>query len=391
MRVALAALCSVSCLPAPSAAAPNFSNYDRNGDGKVSLEEAGYKTDIFQRVDANHDGFISPQEMAAHAADPRQNMPTMRPALPPTNSLGFKPLCDMASNDWYKGRNGGLYGDGRNTPPPAQLAAALALAKQIQPLDAGGNPSSNGAIVLIGFGMSNTAQEFQRLEMLASRDAQKSPRVVVLNVAQGGQEARAWAQSDRPWLELNRILAANNISTAQVQAVWVKLACAGPVRDGEFPKHTDIFKELTIKALQELRRRLPNLRIAYLSSRIYAGYAVTALNPEPYAYEYGFAVRDLILAQIKGMPELNCDPARGALKAPLLLWGPYLWADGVTPRKTDGMVWTQADLGPDGTHPSTTGTDKVAGMLLTFLKTDPTAAPWFLKPGEKPKDANRQK
>ena len=109
------------------------------------------------------------------------------------------------------------------------------------------------------------------------------------------------------------------------------------------------------------RQKFPNLRVAYLSSRIYAGYAVTSLNPEPYAYEGGLAVRRLILDQIKGNAGLNYDPAKGELKSPLLLWGPYLWADGTTPRKSDGLIYNREDLGPDGTHPSgSSGRDKVA-------------------------------
>ncbi len=55
----------------------------------------------------------------------------------------------------------------------------------------------------------------------------------------------------------------------------------------------------------------------------------------------------------------------------MLLWGPYLWADGVNPRKGDGLVYKAADLGQDGTHPSNDGRDKVAQQLLKFFKADP--------------------
>jgi lysophospholipase L1-like esterase len=67
------------------------------------------------------------------------------------------------------------------------------------------------------------------------------------------------------------------------------------------------------------------------------------------------------------------------VKAPLLLWGPYLWADGTTPRKADGLVWERDDLAGDGTHPSQSGRRKVADQLLKFVKTDPLAATWFVK------------
>ena len=97
------------------------------------------------------------------------------------------------------------------------------------------------------------------------------------------------------------------------------------------------------------------------------------MNPEPYAYESAFVVRWLIQDQIKG--------ASGAVKSPLLLWGPYLWADGEKGRKIDDLVWKPEDLGPDGTHPSDNGRRKVAELLLRFMKTDPTAKIWFMKSG----------
>ena len=119
--------------------------------------------------------------------------------------------------------------------------------------------------------------------------------------------------------------------------------------------------------LKQLKQRFRNVRIAYLSSRIYAGYATTHLNPEPYAYESAFVVRWLIQDKMKESPA----------KSPLLLWGPYLWADGEKGRKIDNLVWKPEDLGPDGTHPSDNGRRKVAELLLRFMKTDPTAKVWF--------------
>src|SRR5205814_5733577 len=100
-------------------------------------------------------------------------------------------------------------------------------------------------------------------------------------------------------------------------------------------------------------------------SRIYAGYAtgVSALNPEPYAYESGFAVKWLIEGQINGADSVNYDPARGPVQAPWLSWAPYLWADGLTPRN-DGLTWVCSSFQSDGTHPSATGRDIVADSLL---------------------------
>ena len=110
---------------------------------------------------------------------------------------------------------------------------------------------------------------------------------------------------------------------------------------------------------------------------MYAGYATTPLNPEPYAYESAFSVRGLILNQINGSTDLNFDPKKGEVKAPLLLWGPYLWADGMNPRASDHLIWDSTDLRSDGTHPTESGRAKVAQLLLAFFKSDPTSKPWF--------------
>ena len=40
-------------------------------------------------------------------------------------------------------------------------------------------------------------------------------------------------------------------------------------------------------------------------------------------------------------------------------------------------MWKREDLSGDGTHPSETGRDKVARLLVDFCKTDPLARGWF--------------
>lgn len=89
--------------------------------------------------------------------------------------------------------------------------------------------------------------------------------------------------------------------------------------------------------------------------------------------------RWLIQDQIRGNPDLNFDPTNGTVRAPVLLWGPYLWADGTAPRKTDGLTYLRRDLLEDGTHPSDSGGRKVANMLTTFFRTDPLARTWYAR------------
>jgi len=187
-----------------------------------------------------------------------------------------------------------------------------------------------------------------------------------------------WAPPDaKPWDTAEQRIKQAGVSDSQVQVAWVKLA--NKMQHGDFDESKKRLAADTLKVLQNAKKRFPNLRIVYLSSRIYGGNATTALNPEPYAYEGEFAVRALIKDQVDGKAELNFDAAKGEVKTPLLLWGPYLWGDGTTPRKSDGLVWNKEDFGNDGTHPSESGKKKVAEMLLSFVKTHAYAKSWFCK------------
>lgn len=309
------------------------------------------------------------------------------PPPPARASTGLIPLDQMTADERYKGEDGGLYGGGQNEPPAELQQAAEAVAKAIVPLDAEGKPSATGKIVLMSIGMSNTTQEFSKFKELAEADGDKSPLVILVDAAQGGKEGTWWKDDQarpEPWRVAEERLKAAGVTPQQVQVIWLKQALAGPARYGEFPSHSDELKRDIVLCLNIAKRRYPNLRLVFLSSRIYGGYATTSLNPEPYAYEGAFTMRGLILDQMKGDPQLNWDPAKGKVKAPLLLWGPYLWADGVTPRKSDGLTWGREDFGADGTHPSLAGREKVARMLLQFLKTNPYAKGWFTKPAPPP-------
>ncbi len=283
------------------------------------------------------------------------------------------PLCDMTASDQYEGEDGGLYGGGRNTPPEAHRQAALAQLARIRPLNAAGQGDDNGIIGFVAISMSNATQEFSRFKQIADPSPLKSSKVNIVDCAQGGQAMAEWVPPDaKPWQEALRRLANARVSPLQVQVAWIKLANKGP--SGSMPEHLRKLESDTLAVLHNARALFPNLRLVYLGSRIYGGYANSGLNPEPYAYEGAFAVRRLIQRQFKGDPEL------AESKSPVLLWGPYLWAEGAKGRKLDQLVWERGDLGPDGTHPSDSGREKVARLMLDFLTTDPLAKPWFAKP-----------
>ena len=302
-------------------------------------------------------------------------------------STGNIPLNDLGRGS-YQGFTAGLYPAGSDMPPAAHAAAALAIATdQIKPLNALGNPDSvNGRIVMISIGMSNATQEFaskgtQTFKLRADADPAKNPQLVIVDGAQGGQDAPAWIDPNAAtWSVVNLRLIAAGVTPAQVQVAWLKEALAHPNNYGAFPAHAQTLQSDLEIILRNLKTNFPNIKITYLSTRTRAyTNTPTDLNPEPFAYETGFAVKWTVEDQINGAGNLNFDPAKGAVVAPLSLWGPYIWADGLTAR-SDGFTWLCSDLESDFTHPTASGgVPKVADQLLAFFKTDPTATPWFLK------------
>jgi hypothetical protein len=306
--------------------------------------------------------------------------PGFKKAPPNFDSSGLKPLTELGAGD-YQGEQGGLYPGGKNERPAAHEKAGRALGAKVQPLDAAGKPSADGKIVLLSVGMSNTTQVFSAFKRIADPDADRNPRVVIVDGAQGGMTA---AKIKDPgddsfgtqfWTEVDRRLTKNGVTRAQVQAAWIKEADAGPTQG--FPRYAKTLQAELAQVVQAMHQRFPNLKLVYLSSRTFAGYATTRLNPEPYAYESGFSVRWLIEQQLKGEPALNYDPAKGVVRAPWLSWGPYLWANGMR-KRADGFYYEKSDFAGDGTHPSKTGQQKVARELLRFFKTDSTTRPWFV-------------
>ena len=292
----------------------------------------------------------------------------------PLNDLGNQVYMRMDGQN--TGEIGGLYPGGTNLRPPAHTAAGVALAHQITPLGTNGQPDNiNGRIVMISVGMSNTYSEFQTFIDLARNDPQRSHRVAIVNGAQPGMTAPDWVDpTATTWQVLNQRLASGGLSPAQVEVAWVKLTLVGT---GPFPAWPQSLQNDLEAVACDLKTLYPNIKLAYFSSRTRSYTYWAGLNPEPSAFETGFAVRWLIEKQLNGDPSLNFLPANGPVVAPFLSWGPYLWIDGTNPR-SDGRVWLPEDMVPDCTHPSDTGNAKVAEMLLEFFKNDATSVPWFL-------------
>ncbi len=293
-----------------------------------------------------------------------------------TTSVGRIPINDLGTG-FYQGFQGGLYPSGRNQRPAVHDSAGRALATQVVPRNAsGGIDLVNGKIVLLSIGMSNATQEFSTFKSIADTTSSKNPKLVIVDGAQGGQTAAIISNPGANfWTVIDQRLTTAGVTRQQVQAAWVKEANAGPTEG--FPRYAQILDSEFVLIARILKSFYPNIKLAYWSSRTYGGYATTNLNPEPYAYESGFAVKWIITRQINGDTALTYSGPNA--RAPWLSWGAYLWADGLVPR-SDGLTWICDDfVTSDRTHPSTSGRLKVGQMLLNFFKSDTTTKGWFLR------------
>ena len=350
--------------PAASGASPASATPSAAGALKIDWEKAKA---LYQREQSGEK--LAPEDQKyldeakrqrGQGAQPQGQQQNQPPPPPPPQNL--VPLTELTAP--YQGQDGGLYGGGKNEPSPELAARAKQALARIRPLNAEGKPAPDGKIVLVSLGMSNTTMEFGTFKRLADTDTHKAPNLIIVDCAQGGKTAAVWATQDQPWEVAATRLQKADVTPAQVQVMWLKEANAGPTTG--WPAATDQLRDDLRTDIKRAREKYPNLRLIFLSSRIYGGYATTRLNPEPYAYEGAFAVRAVIRDQ----------PADG----PVLLWGPYLWTNGEKGRALDDLKWTREDCGPDGTHPSPKGQDKVAKLLLDFFTKNGNAKPWFAKP-----------
>lgn len=290
-------------------------------------------------------------------------------------SVGFIPLIDLGSGT-YEGAQGGLYPGGGNGRPAAHEAAGLAIAQTIHPLNAQGQPDPNGIIGVASMGMSNVFQEYAAFQALAENDTDINPEVTLVNLGNPGVVAQAMANPDHPYwtTRVPKTLNKDGVTYEQIQVIWLKQNRGFPSEP--FPEFAQLLQRDLTDIIHLAHEAFPNLKMMYVSSRIYAGYSTDDLNPEPYSYQSGFGFKWVVEAQINGDPALNYDPDQGDVNAPWLAWGPYMWADGTTPR-SDGLIWECSDLEEDGVHPAESGEAKVATFLLNFFKTDSTTKTWF--------------
>lgn len=292
----------------------------------------------------------------------------------------YIPINDLGTGTW-NGFMGGLYPNGSNFIPIAHKSAGLQLVNQIQPLDVYGNPDPvNGKIGFISIGLSNGTMEFSAFIPMGNADINKNPKVALVDCAEGGMSTNiisivnAYSYKHYWDTTVVRRLSVAGVTDKQVQVIWYKEAypVGSPTLSPQV--YSDSLKKQSKRVMNIIKTRFPNAKICYLASRIYAGYATSNLNPEPYAYWQGWTMKWMIEDQINNDPMLRYS-GTGA-NSPWLCWGTYNWANGTTPR-IDGLTWIcPTDFNTDGTHPSVIGRQKVATALLNFLDNDSTAC-WY--------------
>jgi hypothetical protein len=339
-------------------------------------------------------------------------------------------LMDMNSSQNYLNFQGGLYENSSDTVPTDHDAAGTAAAAAIQPLDQSGNPSATGAVVFLGIGMSNATQEFSAFASSAATDSGVNHTTLAMeDGALGAATACYWTVAQGQTLAScpnakgvlldnqydrvrDTVLAVDTaapsapagcggppnvtpcLTEKQVQVLWIKNAnprpgtansrtlcdqtISGCVNDSG--TEAILYESQLGQTIRAARSRYPNLKQVFLATRIYAGYATDGLNPEPYAYEYGYSAKWLIEAQVLQERNGTVDPVAGDMSyssgsAAWTAWGTYLWADGTIAR-SDGTTWLSSDFESDGTHPDAQGTTKVVNLLMNFFKGS-TYTPWF--------------
>ena len=292
-------------------------------------------------------------------------------------------LPDLGTGTYF-GTEGGLYPGGTNVEPAQHFTDGLSFAEGLTPLDTNGNPNPNGQMVLLGLGISTLLDEMITFTPIANGDPEKNPPLLVINGGEAQADAGDFANSASPYWTtlLNNIIPNAGASPNQVVAVLFEDIDASPT--GTYPGDNVKLQGELESIAQNIHTFLPNVKLLFFQPRIYSGFSdgVSPVDPEPYAYEYGFAIQDTIADQINGSATLNYNPANGPVLSPWIDWGPYTWANGMI-ANSNGLAYSCQDfIGPkDGHHPSMKyGAPKVAEQFLTFFKTSPLATPWFLTP-----------
>ncbi len=297
-------------------------------------------------------------------------------------SLDLVPLDDLRDGEW-QGVEGGLYPGRSNRCPEDHLAAGRAIAKRIVPLAADGTPDATGIVGLAAIGFSFTHQVFETFQSLAADDPEIAPALRLIDGTARGHDLEDLRDPGNDYWTtlLPAQLKAAGVTAEQIQVAWIMEGSSE--QPARFPQHVDLLADDWTALLQLLRVHLPNVQLAFLSPVHWQGFAWFAPSTEPYYFEQGFAVREVIARQLAGAPELAYEVDTGIAPAPWIAWGPYFWVDGEEPR-SDGLKMACSDYLWDGSHLDVGGREKLGARLLHFVKSDRACTRWSIVRGSSP-------
>src|SRR5205823_8982388 len=123
-----------------------------------------------------------------------------------------------------------------------------------------GKPADDGRILFVSISMSNATQEFSLFKEMADADSAKSPRLTIVDCAQGGQAMAEWASpTAQPWTVAEQRIAAAKCSPQQVQLAWIKLANKGA--RGGLEEHGRKLQSDTREVIEIAKSKFHNLRV----------------------------------------------------------------------------------------------------------------------------------
>jgi len=318
----------------------------------------------------------SQQEQCAKATTPAPSLNcafSVKPTTLQPLTLGAPYIS--ASDPAQKAYETYLYPDSSNKLPAPHRAKGEAIAATIKPLNAQGNVDLvNGKIVAIAEGMSNMRDDMEAfLALLATKQAEVNPKFQFVNLAEGSCDLECWVAKGvgavDPQVQIVILKQSNNRPQTADGSPKQPSSNFSNRDSKRFPAHALTTKGLLKTRILNLKKKYPNLKLVYITSRSYGGWSCAPSADdyrEPVGFEEGFSVKWLLEDQILGKdPQLVFEGNNAP--APWLAWGPYLW----------NSAWTQDMFRADGTHPCEKGAAVVAQMWYDSLSTDSASRLWF--------------
>ncbi|MGB4929409.1 MAG: hypothetical protein WBP43_05525, partial [Chitinophagales bacterium] len=191
-------------------------------------------------------------------------------------STGNIPISEIGPG-FFMGYQGGLYPEGSNTMPMVHAQAGKNIGNSIKPLNEAGEVDfENGKVVFVAFGASTAGNTFNTFKSTVNNTPDLyNPCLKFVNLCLGGKglESMVPPHNNLLWAYITDTLMVDaEISKEQVQIGWIKTASKDDSIP-EFPMQADSLYDKYIPTIQRMKENFPNLKILYMSSHAYGGYA----------------------------------------------------------------------------------------------------------------------